>query len=132
VGQNGQGALGVGCIEDEMLQISKPRLDTGQAGSEFISPSELYVSVVGFLRRQFRVIAFVALLALALGAVYVFTTPSMYTARTVMVIDTHKTQVFPTAVPPGGSADRFCDRRYPDRDLHVGELSALRHKRSAS
>jgi polysaccharide biosynthesis transport protein len=87
-----------------MLQINnKPRLETeqGAPGSEFISPAELYASVVGFLWRQFRVIAFVALLALALGAVYVFTAPSMYTARAVMVIDTHKTQVFQQQSPLG-------------------------------
>ena len=62
-----------------MLQISKPRLETeqGAPGSEFVSPAELYASVVGFLRRQFRLIAFVTLLALALGAVYVFTAPPM-------------------------------------------------------
>jgi polysaccharide biosynthesis transport protein len=87
-----------------MLQINnKPRLETeqGNPGSEFISPAELYAWVVGFLRRQFRVIAFVALLALALGAVYVFTAPSMYTARAVMVIDTHKTQIFQQQSPLG-------------------------------
>jgi succinoglycan biosynthesis transport protein ExoP len=86
-----------------MLQINKPRpeAEQGAPGSEFISPAELYSSVVGFLRRQFRVIAFVALLALALGAVYVFTSPSMYTARAVMLIDTHKTQVFQQQSPLG-------------------------------
>ena len=86
-----------------MLQINKPRLETeqGAPGSEFVSPAELYASVVGFLRRQFRLIAFVTLLALALGAVYVFTAAPMYTARAVMVIDTHKTQVFQQQSPLG-------------------------------
>jgi polysaccharide biosynthesis transport protein len=86
-----------------MLQINKPRLETeqGAPGSEFVSPAELYASVVGFLRRQFGLIAFVTLLALALGAVYVFTAAPMYTARAVMVIDTHKTQVFQQQSPLG-------------------------------
>jgi succinoglycan biosynthesis transport protein ExoP len=101
-----------------MLQMNKPRLETeqGAPGSEFVSPAELYASLTGFLRRRFRIIAFVALLALALGAVYVFTTPSMYTARAVMVIDTHKTQVFQQQSPLG---DLPIDSATVDTQLEV-------------
>jgi succinoglycan biosynthesis transport protein ExoP len=77
-----------------MLQINKSRLvpEQATAASEFVSPAELYAAVAGFVRRQFRVIAFVLLLSLALGAAYLFTAPARYTAHAVLVIDTHKTQ----------------------------------------
>jgi polysaccharide biosynthesis transport protein len=86
-----------------MLQVSKPRLDAEQVppGSDFLSPAELYASIMGFLRRQVQVIALVALLTLALGAVYVYTSPSKYTGHAVMLIDTHKTQVFQQQTPLG-------------------------------
>jgi polysaccharide biosynthesis transport protein len=86
-----------------MLQINKPRLvpEQGALSPEFISPAELYALLVGFVRRQYRVIAFVVLLVFALGAVNVFTSPPRYTGHAVMVIDTHKTQTFQQQSPLG-------------------------------
>jgi len=78
-----------------MLQINKSRLAEPQQSlpvAEFVSPAELYASVMGFLRRQYSVIAFVSLLALLLGAVYIFTSAPRYTARAILVIDSHKPQ----------------------------------------
>jgi succinoglycan biosynthesis transport protein ExoP len=85
-----------------MLQINK-RFVAEQAiqAPEFVSPAELYAVVVGFVRRQFQVIVFVLLLTLALGAVYLFTSPPRFTAHAVLIIDTHRTQVFQQQSPLG-------------------------------
>jgi succinoglycan biosynthesis transport protein ExoP len=79
-----------------MLQINKSRLVPEQApsASEFVSPAEIYAAIIGFVRRQFSVIVFVALFTLALGAVYLFTAPPRYTGHAVLVIDTHQSQFF--------------------------------------
>jgi succinoglycan biosynthesis transport protein ExoP len=86
-----------------MLQVSKPRMETEQAsrGLEFVSPAELYAALLGFVRRQYKVIAFATLLSLALGIGYLFTAPPRYTASAVMVIDTHRNQVFQPQSPMG-------------------------------
>jgi polysaccharide biosynthesis transport protein len=86
-----------------MLQINKSRLVPEQtvSVSEFVSPAELYRTIIGFIRRQFSVILFVLLFTLALGATYLFTAPPRYTAHAVLVIDSHKTQFFQEQSPLG-------------------------------
>jgi polysaccharide biosynthesis transport protein len=87
-----------------MLQVSKPpRLETEQAshGLEFVSPAELYAALLGFVRRRYKVIAFATLLSLALAIGYVFTAPPRFTASAMMVIDTHRNQVFQPQSPMG-------------------------------
>jgi len=86
-----------------MLQISKSHRVAEQdtSAAEFLSLAELYAAAIGFLRRQSSVIAFTTLLMLALGFIYIATTPSVYTAHAVLLIDTHKTQVFQTTSPLG-------------------------------
>jgi polysaccharide biosynthesis transport protein len=83
-----------------MLQINHSRTATEQA-SEFLSPAELYAALIGFVRRQYFVIALVLLCMLALGAVFIVTSPPRYTAHAVLVIDTHKMQVFQLTTPLG-------------------------------
>jgi succinoglycan biosynthesis transport protein ExoP len=77
-----------------MLQINKPRPVEQQPlpVAELVSPAELYAALIGFLRRQYSVIVFVSLLALLLGAVYIFTSAPRYTAHAILVIDSHKPQ----------------------------------------
>jgi len=48
----------------------------------------------GFLRRQYMVIIFCALLAFVLGLIYLQHTPPRYAAHAAMIIDTRKGQVF--------------------------------------
>jgi polysaccharide biosynthesis transport protein len=48
----------------------------------------------GFLRRQYPIILFCALLIIALGMIYLRTTPPQYTANATMVMDTRKGQFF--------------------------------------
>ena len=64
-----------------------------------ISPAELYAAIIGFVRRQSRIIGVAFFLTLALGAVYVVTSPPRYTGRAVLVIDAHKTQLFQNEAP---------------------------------
>src|SRR5258707_11452290 len=58
------------------------------------SPEELYASFIAFVRRQFPAIIFVMLLTLGLATVYIFTTPPRYTGEAVLIIDTHKLNLF--------------------------------------
>jgi succinoglycan biosynthesis transport protein ExoP len=97
VQDNGESAL-----RKSMLQISKTPLAPDQRlASEFVSPAEIYAAIVGFLHRQFPVILIVLLLSLALGAFYLFTATPRFTGHAVLVIDTHKTQVFQVQSPLG-------------------------------
>jgi succinoglycan biosynthesis transport protein ExoP len=88
-----------------MLQVNKPQVesiaDRSVPEPELISPRQIYTTIEGFMRRQFAVIAFVLLVALGLGGVYLFTTPPKYTGHTVLVIDPHKSQIFSQQSPLG-------------------------------
>ncbi len=76
-----------------MLQISDRRA-VGAPVLEDLSSSALLKSFFGFVRRQFAVVLFVCLAALALGAIYLVTTPARYTAHALLMIDTGKVQPF--------------------------------------
>ena len=101
-----------------MLRINKSRLVPEQAppASEFVSFAELYAAVIGFVRRQFSVIAFVLLFTLALGAVYLFTAPPRYTGHAVIVIDAHKTQFSQVLAPFG---DMPIDTQTVDTQIEI-------------
>jgi succinoglycan biosynthesis transport protein ExoP len=67
-----------------------------------VSPTELYATTLGFLRRQFPVIAITTALVLALACFYIVTTPAKYSGQAVLLIDTHKNQVFEPQQSPLG------------------------------
>jgi polysaccharide biosynthesis transport protein len=100
-----------------MLQINK-RLVPEQAisGSDLVSPAQLYSAIVGFVRRQYSVIAFVLLLVLALGAVYIFSSAPRYTSAAVLVIDAQKNQLFGQQSPFG---DLPIDSETVDTQLEI-------------
>jgi succinoglycan biosynthesis transport protein ExoP len=85
-----------------MLQVNKTR-PTAEliSASEIASPEELYAAFVAFVRRQFPIIAFVVLLMVGLATLYVFTTPPRYMAEAVLIIDTHKLNLFQQQSPLG-------------------------------
>ena len=94
--------FGESALRKSMLQISKPPLAPDQRlASEFVSPAEIYAAIVGFLHRQFPVILIVLLLSLALGGLYLITATPRFTGHAVLLIDTHKTQVFQVQAPLG-------------------------------
>jgi polysaccharide biosynthesis transport protein len=55
--------------------------------------TDLFATVVGFIRRQFLVVLSVAVMAIGLGGVYLFTTPPVYSAQAKLMIDTGRIQV---------------------------------------
>jgi polysaccharide biosynthesis transport protein len=57
------------------------------------SLADLFAKVIGFIRQQFLVILSVVPLTIGLAAVYLFTTPPLYSAKATMMIDTQKVQV---------------------------------------
>jgi succinoglycan biosynthesis transport protein ExoP len=79
-----------------MLQIDKVKSahEPAAPAPDIASPEQQYASFVAFVRRQAPVIVFVMLLTLALATVYIFTTPPRYTGEAVMIIDTHKSNLF--------------------------------------
>src|SRR5579883_1945427 len=79
-----------------MLQVEKttPTPALTSSPSEILSPKELYTAFVAFVRRQFPVIASVLALTLGLAAIYIFTSPPRYTGEAVLIIDTHKVNLF--------------------------------------
>jgi succinoglycan biosynthesis transport protein ExoP len=79
-----------------MLQIDKtrPAVEPAAPASDVVSPEQLYASFMAFVRRQFPAIVFVMLLVLGLATVYIFTTPPRYTGEAVLIIDTHKLNLF--------------------------------------
>ena len=77
-----------------MLQIEKAPPLSDRGVSEPPSQAELLSALVGFLRRQYPLILFVLAATVGLGAVYLFTTPPLYTGKASMIIDTRKVQVF--------------------------------------
>jgi polysaccharide biosynthesis transport protein len=79
-----------------MLQTNKPRpaVEHEPVLNEEMGLGEVVNFVWGFLRRQYPVIVFCALLAVAMGVIYLRHTPPRYTAHATMIIDTRKGQVF--------------------------------------
>jgi succinoglycan biosynthesis transport protein ExoP len=78
-----------------MLQIDKaPPAAPRELPVHEPSPAELLTSFVDLVRRQLPLMAIVIACALALGLVYLVTSPARYTATGTMVIDTRKVQLF--------------------------------------
>jgi exopolysaccharide transport family protein len=81
---------------DARLDYSKPigdRFREPTASENALSFSELVDKVRGFVRRQFPIFAFTIACTIALGSVYLLTTPPSYTAHAMLVIDSSKLRV---------------------------------------
>ena len=76
-----------------MLQTTQDQ-PAVQREPQFALPEETLEQIVSFIRRQFRIIVFVALVGISLGAVYLATTPVSYTAQVMLLIDSRKVQLF--------------------------------------
>jgi capsular exopolysaccharide synthesis family protein len=77
-----------------MLQLDKSLISGAAIPLEKPSPGEMLKPFTGLLRRQYPIILLFALLGMGIGIVYLFITPPMFTAHTLMIIDTQKAQVF--------------------------------------
>ncbi len=67
---------------------------TPAPGPDYTSLEELFRIFTGFLHRQYPVIIAAFLLVVTLAAVYLFTTPSSFTAFAKLMIDSRKVQLF--------------------------------------
>jgi polysaccharide biosynthesis transport protein len=89
-----------------MLQIHKsPSVQVDEGGSPYdvlhsAQPSfgDLFAKVVGFIRRQFFVVLSVVPLMVGLAAVYLFTTPPLYSGQAKLMIDTGKVELFKQSI----------------------------------
>src|SRR3954452_25346740 len=81
-------------LQSNFLQNDRSRaLLEGVMAREHVSESglgELVNFALGFLRRQYAVIIFVAALALAVGAIYLRITPPTYTGQVKVVFENPK------------------------------------------
>jgi polysaccharide biosynthesis transport protein len=87
-----------------MLQATSP-LTTEPEIVQQSSPRETVDWAVGIVRRQFAVIALIAVVATSLGAFYAFLAPPTYTAESTIVIDPRRVQLFPKATFSEGQID---------------------------
>jgi len=82
---------------------------SGQSGAriepdrleETITISELVEQFTGFIRRQFPIFIFFLACSLAVGAVYLFTTPPIFTSHAMMLIDSSKVRILQQDAPLG-------------------------------
>jgi succinoglycan biosynthesis transport protein ExoP len=80
-----------------MLQVTKgsPFPSSNESvGPKGVSLGETFLSFVGAVRRHLTIFIAIVACSVVLGLLYLFTTPSSYTASTTMVIDTRKVQLF--------------------------------------
>jgi polysaccharide biosynthesis transport protein len=78
-----------------MLQNNKTRSDARKlAAPSIVSGADSLQFFVSFVRRQFPVIAFVAVLTILLGIVYIITARPSFTAQAQLLIDAQKVRMF--------------------------------------
>lgn len=73
-----------------------------EAPEQAITISELIEQLTGFLRRQYPIFIFFIACSLALGAVYLFTTPPRFTAHAMLLIDSSKLRFLQQQQTPVG------------------------------
>jgi succinoglycan biosynthesis transport protein ExoP len=79
---------------------NSPSMQVGDVGSTHdvphsaqLSLTDLSAALFGFIRRQFLVVLWVALLTIGVAALYLFTTPPLYSAQAELMLDTSRIQV---------------------------------------
>jgi succinoglycan biosynthesis transport protein ExoP len=87
-----------------MLQLSNQQQIEHQRYRQAPSAAEFYAAATGFLKRQFYTIAFVFLISVVLGVVYILIAEARYTGHATLVVDTPKIQLFQTQAPVTDSA----------------------------
>ena len=70
---------------------------------ESFAISEVVEQLSGFLRRQFPIFVFIVACSLALGLVYLFTTPPSFTSHAMLLIDSSKLHVLQQQEAPIGN-----------------------------
>jgi polysaccharide biosynthesis transport protein len=79
---------------------NSPSMQVGDGGSTHdvphsaqLSLTDLSAALFGFIRRQFLVVLWVALLTIGVAALYLFKTPPLYSAQAELMLDTSRIQV---------------------------------------
>ena len=88
-----------------MPQFDKPQLLAASAPDLPASPTlgERFDFVISFLRRRYLAVLVPLVLCIALGALYLFTTPPTYTASATILIEPRKSmfqQTMGGGIPP--------------------------------
>ena len=96
-------------------QVGEDELARGAPHSTDASFAELLAWVVGFLRRQWSILLSLVPLTIALAAVYLFTTPAMYTGQAKILIDPEKVQIFKTSIV----GDSLADSSMMDTEIEI-------------
>lgn len=82
-----------------------------------LSPESLqfiYQTVLDFLHRQYSVIALAIAIMIALGAIYLFTTPPTFTSTADLLIDTSPDSTLSAAIDDVSTGtSRYWNRRKP-------------------
>jgi succinoglycan biosynthesis transport protein ExoP len=76
-----------------MLQVTKQPLGS-ERESEGVESPPLATTIALILRRQYPIIAFLFLISIGVGLLYLLTTPPTFTGQAMLVIDSRKVQVF--------------------------------------
>src|ERR1700678_2327550 len=72
-----------------------------EESSDSFSLPEIVESISAFIRRQFPIFVFIFSCAIALGLVYLFTTPPSFTAHAMLLIDSSKVRMLQQDAPLG-------------------------------
>lgn len=75
-----------------MLQVERVPSIAIANGDQPISQAELLAALFRFVRRQYRLVLVVMLLAIGWGVAYLFTTPPLYSGRAALAIDVRRVQ----------------------------------------
>ena len=81
--------------EDSMHDVGSTQNFSSPAQS---SPADLFAAALRFVRREFLVILSIVPLTLGLAIAYLYTTPPLYAAKAIILIDTGRVQVFKQSI----------------------------------
>src|SRR5262245_15480296 len=87
-----------------MLQATGPLTTESEIVQEN-SSRETINWAIGIVRRQFAMIALIAVVGTSLGAYYAYMAPPTYTSESTIVIDPRRVQLFPKATFSEGQID---------------------------
>jgi succinoglycan biosynthesis transport protein ExoP len=93
-----------------------PRFDR-EISDDSVTVSELVEQLSGFIRRQFPIFVFITSCCLALGLVYLFTTPATFTSHAMLLIDSSKLRVLQQQETPVG--DVPIDTSYVETQVEI-------------
>jgi succinoglycan biosynthesis transport protein ExoP len=86
----------------QLTETGPPNLNPSAPES---SAADLFSTVIGLIRRQYLIILAVGPLVMGLAAMYLLTTPPLYSAEAMIMIDIGKVKLFPQSILAGDTVD---------------------------